>query len=158
TVQLALDEPLHTIVGDPDLLETAFKHLMNNAVHFNKKGGLIKLQAKNQGDQVQISFADTGIGIPNDKVSMVFDSFYQVADYMTRDVGGIGLGLAIVRRIVEAHGGSIMVQSREGQGSEFRILLPQPKRAAAQDLKQAKEAKAWEGKYWSLMITRIRSR
>ena len=127
TVDLSVEDRAGCVEGNPELLETAFKHLLLNAVYFNKKGGDIAIRAKVERDKIHISFSDTGIGIPKDKTSMIFDSFYQVAEYLTREVGGLGLGLAIVRRIVEAHGGFIMVSSHEGAGSEFEILLPLPK-------------------------------
>jgi signal transduction histidine kinase len=125
TVDLSLDENIPRIEALPELLETAFKHLLLNAIYFNKKGGRILIQAKVERSEIKISFSDTGIGIPKDKTSRIFDSFYQVAEYLTREVGGLGLGLAIVRRIIEAHGGLISVHSRDGGGSEFRVSLPQ---------------------------------
>jgi signal transduction histidine kinase len=114
---------------DPRLIETAFKNLFLNAVQFNRKQGKIHIQARRIRSHVEISFADTGIGIPVNKLSRIFDSFYQVADYLTREVGGIGLGLALARRIVELHGGFIRVESREGEGSVFIVVLEDPARA-----------------------------
>src|SRR5205807_8794443 len=102
---------------DPGLIETAYKNLFLNAIHFNRENGKIKIQARRVGSRMEISFADAGIGIPADKLSRIFDSFYQVADYLTREVGGIGLGLTLVRRIVELHGGSVRIESRIGEGS-----------------------------------------
>ena len=124
SVSLVSEENIASLPGDPQLLETAFKHLLLNAIYFNKKGGHVEIELKQSGENYMISFADTGRGIPQDKLSSVFDCFYQVADYLTREIGGLGLGLAIVRRIVETHGGTITVSSREGEGSVFEILLP----------------------------------
>jgi two-component system, sensor histidine kinase len=109
---------------DAGLIETAYKNLLLNAIHFNKTNGKITIQARRTQDHTEISFADTGIGIPADKLSQIFDSFYQVADYLTREVGGIGLGLTLVRRIVELHGGSVRIESRLGEGSTFTLILP----------------------------------
>ncbi len=109
---------------DPGLIETVYKNLFLNAVHFNRKNGTIRIKGRRVRRHVEISFADTGIGIPADKLSQIFDSFYQVADYLTREVGGIGLGLTLVRRIVELHGGSVRIESRPGEGSVFTLILP----------------------------------
>ena len=75
-------------------------------------------------DIVRLTIADTGVGIPADKLERVFDRFYQVDGSATRRFGGAGLGLAIVRRIIEAHGGQIWVESDLGQGSSFKFTLP----------------------------------
>jgi signal transduction histidine kinase len=73
---------------------------------------------------IHLGVLDTGVGIPGDKLDRVFDRFYQVDGSATRRFGGAGLGLAIARRIVEAHGGRIWVESEVGQGSAFRFTLP----------------------------------
>jgi two-component system sensor histidine kinase ChiS len=73
---------------------------------------------------VSIAVADTGVGIPADKLERIFDSFYQVDGSSTREYGGTGLGLAITRNLVEAHGGVIEVASEQGKGSTFTVLLP----------------------------------
>ncbi|NNN07386.1 MAG: hybrid sensor histidine kinase/response regulator [Elusimicrobia bacterium] len=112
------------VQGDRALLQTAFKHLILNAIHFNMKGGEIHIEGKTGEGVCELLFADTGIGIAPDQQALIFDRFYQVAEHMTRKVGGLGLGLAIVRRIVEAHGGLVTVRARRGGGSEFLVRLP----------------------------------
>lgn len=102
--------------GSPKLLTIAFGHLLVNAIQFNKPGGCVHVTAREAGDNMRIIFEDTGIGIPAEKLDSVFDSFYQAADYLTREVDGLGLGLAIVRQIVEAHGGTVTVKRRAGGG------------------------------------------
>jgi len=129
-VDLSVDDNIESIEGDPQLLATAFKHLLLNAIRFNKVGGNIRIEVKSQWDNLQISFTDTGIGIPQDKLQNIFDGFYQVAEYLTRQVGGLGLGLAIVRRIVEAHGGTITASSAPGEGCQFVVVLPIGQRGA----------------------------
>jgi signal transduction histidine kinase len=127
-------DPALSVRGDAALLRTAFKHLLLNAIRFNTKGGLVRIEASRTPLSLELLFADEGIGIAPDQRSRVFDSFYQIAEHMTRKVGGLGLGLAIVRRIVEAHGGRVAVSGREGGGTEFRVSLPSvqaPLQAAA---------------------------
>ncbi|MFH1723059.1 MAG: response regulator [Elusimicrobiota bacterium] len=123
-VRFSVEGEAGALEADERLLETAFKHLLLNAIHFNRKGGGIDVRVGRQRDGLAVSFADTGIGIPEEKRLRVFDGFYQAADHMTRKVGGLGLGLAIVRRIVEAHGGGVFVESREGEGSVFTVAIP----------------------------------
>lgn len=123
-VEVKWDKELKPLQADAALLKMAFKHLFLNAIHFNKKGGRILIRGSEGPDGIRISLSDTGFGIPKEKLSQVFDGFYQAAEYLTREVGGLGLGLAIVRRIAEAHGGSVGVESREGHGSVFTIRLP----------------------------------
>ena len=106
------------------MIESACAHLLLNAIFFNKTGGKIVIEGRNSENGAALSFADTGIGIPQDQRKGLFDGFYQAAEYMTRRVGGLGLGLAIVRRIAEAHDGTISVTSREGEGSVFTRSLP----------------------------------
>ena len=113
--------PLH---ADEALVRTALKHLLLNAIQFNKKGGRITIEAAETDSSLSVAISDTGIGIPPDKLSLVSDSFYQVAEHLTRQVGGLGLGLAIARRIVEAHHGTISAASRDGEGSVFTLSLP----------------------------------
>lgn len=110
--------------GSRPLLRKALGHLFLNAVQFNRTGGSIRLDLCSDGKRVETSVSDTGIAIPADKLHRIFDSFYQVAEYLTREGNGMGLGLAIVRRVVETHGGHVTVESREGQGSRFRVVLP----------------------------------
>lgn len=123
-VALRFEPGLPAVSGDPALLEKAFEHLVHNAVVFNRQGGSVQVSGRAVHDRVEVSVADTGEGIPAEQFDQVFDSFYQIANYMTRKVDGLGLGLAITRRIVEAHGGEIGVSSKLGEGSVFRVRLP----------------------------------
>jgi signal transduction histidine kinase len=124
SVDVAISPDAREIWGAPKLLETAFKHLFLNAVQFNRKGGTVRIKARRAGGRAHVLFEDSGIGIPRDQQSQVFDSFYQVAEYLTREVGGLGLGLAIVKRVVEAHGGTVRVDSDGETGSVFHVELP----------------------------------
>jgi signal transduction histidine kinase/CheY-like chemotaxis protein len=98
-------------------------NLLNNACRFTEVG-VIRLVTWRVDREIQISVIDTGTGIPADKLPYVFDEFYQVDHSLTRSHGGAGLGLAICKRFVEAHGGRIWVESQEGAGSRFTFALP----------------------------------
>ena len=100
------------------------QNLLHNAVKFTPKDGRVTFQARVDGDQAILSVTDTGIGIPKDKLNRIFDRFYQVEQSLTREYGGIGLGLAITRGMVEVCGGKIEVESSEDKGTTFTITLP----------------------------------
>jgi GAF domain-containing protein len=123
-LRLQVDGNLPTIPVDRDRINQVFDNLLGNAIKFSPRGGTITIEVADAGDMIQFGVVDTGVGIPADKVDKVFDRFYQVDGSATRRFGGAGLGLAIARRIVEAHGGRIWVESEVGQGSAFRFTLP----------------------------------
>jgi signal transduction histidine kinase len=112
--------------GDVELVETLLRNLLLNAVRFSRLGGKVAVGAAVKNGQTEISVKDEGIGIPTEKLDRIFDSFYQVANYLTREVGGLGIGLTLARRIAELHGGTVIVRSRLGEGSTFIVLLPSP--------------------------------
>ncbi len=109
--------------GDRDRLKQVMVNLIDNAIKYTDAGGSVTLSAECDGDWCAICVADTGIGIPEEHHSRIFERFYRVDKDRSREVGGTGLGLAIVKHIVEAHGGRIAVASRPGKGSEFRFTL-----------------------------------
>ena len=99
-------------------------NLISNAVNFTAEGGCISVVTeRGDGEQI-VSVSDTGVGIPKEKQAHIFDSFYQADDPLTREIGGLGIGLAYARRIVQAHGGRIYIVSAEGEGSKFSVALP----------------------------------
>jgi signal transduction histidine kinase/CheY-like chemotaxis protein len=117
-------EPLF-VRGDEARLAQMVINILNNASKFTGAGGQIHLAAERQGNQVSISVKDHGIGIPVDKLRAIFDMFVQVDSSLTRAKGGLGVGLSLVRSIVDMHGGTIeAVSEGEGRGSEFIIKLP----------------------------------
>ncbi|MDO8803086.1 MAG: response regulator [Elusimicrobiota bacterium] len=124
-VKINLEGERRSLLADAELMKAAFSRLLLNTINFNRKGGSISVLVRYEPEQIAFIFADTGEGIPPQEQSLIFDGLYQVGDYITRKVGGLGVGLAIVRRIVEAHGGSVTVKSVPGTGSIFTILLPQ---------------------------------
>ncbi len=124
TIEASLpDDPL-TIHGDESKLATALSNLIQNGITFNKPGGSLHISATRIPGYTQIRVQDTGIGIPPEALPRIFDRFYQVESHLTRQHGGIGLGLSITKAMVELHGGRIWADSTPGQGSTFTVLLP----------------------------------
>ena len=121
-VVVNLVECLPEIQVDVSRFGSALQNLLNNALTYTDRGGRITLSAHFDGDEVELSVADTGIGIPADALPHVFEKFFRVPGQSKGT--GTGLGLAIVQEIVVAHGGTIACESRPGKGTEFRIRLP----------------------------------
>jgi signal transduction histidine kinase len=124
TLRLEAPPDLNPILIDRDRISQVFDNLLGNAIKFSPRGGTITIAVEDFGDRLRMSVADTGVGIPADKLIKIFDRFYQVDGSATRRFGGAGLGLAIAKRIVEAHGGEIWVESTVGIGSKFSFTLP----------------------------------
>ena len=113
------------VVFDPDKMEKVFNNLISNALKFTPAQGEIKVAARiADSSHAEIIIKDSGTGIPADKLSHVFDRFYQVDNSSTREHEGTGIGLALTKELVELHKGEINVYSKEGEGSEFIIKLP----------------------------------
>jgi len=112
-----------TLVGDADRLGLALDALVENAVKHTGPGDEIRLGAQRQGDLVAIVVADSGTGMPADQLEGIFARFARLDGSRSRDLGGVGLGLAIVKAIMQAHGGTVAVQSTPGGGSSFQLLL-----------------------------------
>jgi signal transduction histidine kinase len=111
------------IFTDPLKVKVVLKNLFNNAIKFTETGS-ITVSVASQQNGIEISVSDTGIGIAPESIDIIFEPFRQTEDPMTRQYGGIGLGLYIVRRMLELLEGSISVESIPGQGLTFRIWLP----------------------------------
>jgi signal transduction histidine kinase/ActR/RegA family two-component response regulator len=117
--------PTGQVSGDPVRLQQIVWNLLSNAVKFTPQGGQVTIQLEPVGNQAQITVSDTGKGISPDFLPHIFESFRQQDASITRQFGGLGLGLAIVRYLVEAHGGTITADSPgEGQGATFRLRFP----------------------------------
>jgi signal transduction histidine kinase/ActR/RegA family two-component response regulator len=113
------------VEGDPVRLAQVFSNLLNNATKYTEPGGEITLAVWRDGDQVAVSVRDTGVGIPADMLPRVFDMFTQVERHTERAQGGLGIGLTLVKRLVEMHGGTVTASSRGiGTGSEFVVRVP----------------------------------
>jgi signal transduction histidine kinase len=115
---------LPVIPGDWRKLDLVIANLLSNAVKFTSPQGRIEIRAWPETEQVVVAVEDTGIGIPVEAQQRVFDRFYQVQESLTRDHGGLGLGLSIVKGMVELHGGRVWLKSTPGVGSTFFISLP----------------------------------
>ncbi|MDE2292455.1 MAG: response regulator [Elusimicrobia bacterium] len=128
TKGLTVSSELPADLPDPrierSLMKKALVQLARNAVYFNKPGGSVTVSGRRLQHWVSLRVADTGEGIPVEAQERVFDAFYQVAEYMTRTVGGLGLGLALVKRIVESHKGVVRLESKPGEGTAVTIQLP----------------------------------
>jgi signal transduction histidine kinase len=120
-------EPIH-LDADVERLAQVFLNLLNNAAKYTDKGGHIWLTAEPQGSSVMVSVRDTGIGISADKLPYLFEMFFQVDHSFERSRGGLGIGLTLVRRLVEMHDGTVEARSAgSGKGSEFLVYLPSVK-------------------------------
>ena len=122
SAEIAPDLPL--VSGDSVALHRMLDNLVSNALKFTSAKGHVTMRLFRGEDTVTLQVSDTGVGIPNDRLERIFERFYQVDGSTTRRYGGVGLGLALVKEIVEAHGGQITVASQVGQGTTFTILLP----------------------------------
>jgi len=113
------------IAGDPDRLQQVFWNLLSNAVKFTPAGGHVQIVLKSVNSQAQVTVSDTGIGITPDLLPFVFDRFRQGDATSTRQAGGLGLGLAITRHLIELHGGTVLAESEGlGRGAAFTVRLP----------------------------------
>jgi two-component system phosphate regulon sensor histidine kinase PhoR len=109
---------------DKAKIEQVFTNLIDNAIKFNKDAGCIKIYSEDLAGAIKVIIEDSGIGIPPKDIPRIFERFYRVDKARSREMGGTGLGLSIVRHIVELHGGSVGVESTEGLGSKFWLILP----------------------------------
>lgn len=121
----SLDAKTGPVSGDPDRLQQIVSNLLSNAIKFTPEGGRIEVRIERTEANIEIVVTDTGVGINQDFLPFVFERFRQADSSSTRAHGGLGLGLAIVRHLVELHDGSVVVESPgEGQGATFRVRLP----------------------------------
>lgn len=124
---IALDvgpQPDAVVVGDHDLLVTAVRNLLDNAVTYSGPRTRVGVGTAVRDDVVEVAVVDQGVGIPADALPRVFERFYRVDPARSRDTGGTGLGLSIVKHVVADHGGEVTVWSQPGQGSTFTVRLP----------------------------------
>ena len=114
------------VLGHRKRLEQALINLLDNGIRFNRNGGEVRVETFVPGDgTARITVTDTGIGIPSEHLSRIFERFYRVDKARSRETGGTGLGLSIVKHAVEEMKGVIQVESQIGKGTKFTILLPE---------------------------------
>ena len=124
-LQSLIDPRIGPVSGDPDRLQQVVWNLLSNSVKFTPKGGRVQVRLERVNSHIEIIVSDTGIGIGQSFLPMVFDRFRQADSGSTRKTGGLGLGLSIVRHLVELHGGSVQAASAgENQGATFTVKLP----------------------------------
>ena len=116
--------PEASVQGDEDRLTLALDALIENAIDHTDADGLIELSARCEGEQIILAVADSGCGIPAADIGRIFGRFSRIDTGRSRETGGFGLGLAVVKAIAEAHQGSVAVHSTVGQGSVFELVLP----------------------------------
>ena len=124
TVLVNLSDTLPPIKADAKKMEQVFNNLIDNAIKHTAQGGNISFNADLKDETIRIAVSDTGEGIPEENISRVFERFYRIDNSRSREEGGAGLGLSIVKHIILAHGGTVSVQSKLNKGSTFFITLP----------------------------------
>jgi len=122
-----LPENLCLVKAHEDCLKMLFSNLIVNAIKYNKIDGLVKITAEETVDYIIVAVSDTGIGIPEDKLEIIFEDFYRVKDESTKNISGTGLGLPICKKIICELGGKIELESNMNKGSTFKIFLPKYK-------------------------------
>ncbi len=123
-VRLEVAGDLPPVMADPARVEQVVNNLVGNAIRYSPGGGEVRVRLDRDGGEARVSVADSGVGIPADRLDRIFEKFYRVDNELTRQVRGTGLGLSICRELVEAHGGRIWVESTPGRGSTFFFTLP----------------------------------
>lgn len=143
-VTLQIDNDINEVYADSHRIEQIISNLVTNALKFTPKGGSINISAKRvneneieksllvapiceiKGDYIKISVKDTGIGIKKEDIPKIFEKFSQIENSLTRNIGGVGLGLSITKQLLDAHLGAITVYSKENEGSDFSFYIPLP--------------------------------
>lgn len=125
-IEISLDfaPELSAVYLDQQRISEAIHHLVHNAIKFNRRGGTVKVSCRAEASEIIFRVEDTGIGIPPEKLDTIWQAFAQTVDDVQRGVEGLGLGLALVKSAVEAHGGTISVKSTVDKGSIFEFRLP----------------------------------
>src|SRR5262249_39282958 len=124
TLQLKLDTTIPAVLADEKELYRALLNLVENAVNYTQPGGSVTVSTTADGSRVIAHVSDTGIGIPPEELLHIFERFYRAEEARQIHREGTGLGLAMVKRIVEIHHGTIEVESRHGEGTTFNVYFP----------------------------------
>jgi two-component system sensor histidine kinase VicK len=121
------------VEGDADRLAQVLDNLLDNAIRYSPQGATITVEVRQKGDECQCSLHDCGPGIPEKDLTFIFERFYRVDASRNRQTGGVGLGLAIARALILAHGGQITAESTPGNGTTLRFVLPVSKNCLLND-------------------------
>jgi two-component system phosphate regulon sensor histidine kinase PhoR len=124
TLNCNIDSSVGSIVGNQFSIEEMVTNLLLNSIKYTHAKGTVEISAEDREDCVFVQITDTGIGIPTEDQSRIFDEFYRATNARRTERDGTGLGLSIVKYIVDRHGGEIQVQSKEGSGTTFTLRLP----------------------------------
>lgn len=124
TIDVDAPEILPGVEGDADMLSQVLINLIDNSISYTQSGGEIRIRASAGPNELKVAVQDNGIGIPQESLHRVFERFYRVDKARSREQGGTGLGLSIVKHIIDAHHGSVQVESTVGAGSTFSFVLP----------------------------------
>jgi two-component system, OmpR family, phosphate regulon sensor histidine kinase PhoR len=124
SVDIAIAPNLPIIRADETRLQEVLYNLLDNSLKYTQPGGKIRLQAQRSGDEIALIVSDTGVGIGDVDLPRIFERFYRADKARSRELGGTGLGLSIVKHIAQMHGGRVEAESKAGQGTTIRVLLP----------------------------------
>jgi signal transduction histidine kinase len=123
-LELKLPGDVPLVQADERSMEEVFTNLISNAINYSPEGGTVVIAASKYMEYLEVRVSDTGVGIAAEELPKIFDKFYRVKHPQTRQVIGTGLGLSIVKGVIEAHRGSVEVESTPGVGTIFKVLLP----------------------------------
>ena len=127
-IDVQIPEDVAAVEADRREMEQVFNNLVSNAIKYNLPGGKVCISARAEESYLRVDVADTGIGMDEEDLGRVFDEFCRVRSEETSKISGTGLGLTIVKRIIDAHFGRVEVESKRGEGSTFSVFLPLPAR------------------------------
>jgi PAS domain S-box-containing protein len=123
-IEADVSADLPTVIADEDKIDQVLTNLINNAIKYSPDGGVVLVSARSTGNEVEVGVRDHGLGIPREHLDKIFGRFHRVEGGDTRRAGGTGIGLYLVKHLVEAHGGRIWVDSEVGKGSTFTFTIP----------------------------------
>jgi len=132
TLEVEVAEDLPEAELDAEAIGQALINLVNNAIKYSRDERYIRLRVRREGDRILISVTDRGIGVAKADQKKIFEKFYRAENSLLHETKGSGLGLALVQHIMEAHGGTVEVESTPGKGSTFTLVLPLKKRSGAE--------------------------
>jgi signal transduction histidine kinase len=123
-VRIDIDDDILPVLADEDAMSQALHNILDNAHKFSSKGKRIKVQVVRKENTIEVIIRDSGIGIPENEQKKIFEKFYRGKQASTVSPTGTGLGLTLVKHIMEAHGGEVIVRSQPGEGSRVSLILP----------------------------------